>query len=286
MRYTGTTTMKRLALFIITGIALYVGASAPTAHAENTGLNASPSRITLSATRGQTKVVTLTVKNDTPNPMTIPIGVEEFSVNNATNKLSFKLPEYDWITTQSRSVTLQPGQDTPVRFTITVPDNAATREYYYALIASTKINQKTVRVASLVYLYIDGGGIERKNDITDVTVPPYVFVGRINYGFTIKNNGNIHSQTRSTARLSGLNSQTSDADSYQIILPGKSHRVEGQVPRPFFPGIYTLSYGFTDQSSKKTMTGAAQIIYIPPWSIAASVVFILATLWLWQKRSR
>ncbi|RYX79222.1 hypothetical protein EON76_00680 [bacterium] len=278
--------MKRLAATLIISLLLFLSPSAHAADDKMTGLNVSPSRSTLTAKPGETKTVNITVTNDSASPMTIPLTIEEFIVDSATNELDFKSPDFDWAVTKDRLLTLNPNQTRSVDFVFKVPQNAAAKEYYFALIASNQADNKTIRVASLVYLYVDGGKIDRKRELTHTTAPSFVFGGPIKYSFDIQNSGNVHAQTRSNAYLKGLSWYSSSPDTYQVTIPSRTNHVEGSVPQPFFPGVYTLTYGFTEEAAQKTTADTARIVYIPPWSIAALIVIVLAIIWTLQKRKR
>lgn len=278
--------MKRLAATLIVSLLLFLSPSAHAADDKMTGLNVSPSRTTLTAKPGETKTVNLTVTNDSAAPMTIPLAIEEFVVDKTSNELQFKNPDFDWASTKDNRLTLKPDQTKSVDFVFTIPQNAAAKEYYFALVASNQADQKTIRVASLVYLYVDGGKIDRKRELTHATVPTFVFGSPITYSFDIQNSGNIHAQTRSNAYLKGISWYSSSPDTYQITIPGRTSHVDGHVPQPLFPGIYTLTYGFTEEAAQKTTANTARIIYIPPWSIAALIVIILTIVWMLQKRKR
>lgn len=276
--------MKRLITILGLSLLTFFSPSAHAADDKMTGLNVSPSRSNLTARSGETKTIKLTVTNDSTNPMTIPLTVEEFLVDDATNELEFKRPDFNWASTKDNRLILTPNQTKSVDFTFTIPQNAAAKEYYFALVASNQADKKTIRVASLVYLYVDGGKIDRKSAIINTSVPTFVFGSPISYSFDIQNSGNIHAQTRSNAYLKGLSWYSSSPDTYQITIPGKANHVEGRVPQPFLPGIYTLTYGFTEEAAQKTTANTTRIIYIPPWSIAAVVAGILVAVWVLQKR--
>lgn len=184
------------------------------ASAASDGLKLSTSRQSISVKPGDSTATRLNITNESPRPMDVLLGVQAFIVDPATHAVNFSTPKETWVTPHLPRITLAPGASQEITYRIAVPAVASEQEYHFALVASTTIQQgdstRTLRVASLLYLYADGGHLRRSSDITDVKIPSFVVTGDIPYGFTIKNTGNIHIEARTTTQLQA--SQHTDTD--------------------------------------------------------------------------
>lgn len=284
--------MVRSIIVICVSLALIVS---PIAHAseatDDSELQVSSSRLSVSVKAGETKNIEITTRNKSIRPMEVQLQVKQFTVGDTPNDITFEKPQYDWVHARANVLSLEPNKSKTADYKIAVPTNAAEKEYYYALIASTTAGSttgsKTVQVASLLYLYVDGGNAAHISSVTDSRIPTISFANSIPYAFAIQNSGNIHLQASSSAQLRGWTWDTEDVRTNAIVLPERSRDIQGTFAAPFSPGIYTLTYGYTDQGTGKSTVLSAPIIYIPLWAIAASVLLLLITLWLWQRyRSR
>lgn len=217
--------------------------------------------------------------------MDVSLGVQAFIVDPATHAVNFSTPKETWVTPHLPRITLAPGASQEITYRIAVPAVASEQEYHFALVASTTIQQgdstRTLRVASLLYLYADGGHLRRSSDITDVKIPSFVVTGDVPYSFTIKNTGTVHIEARATIQLQA--SQHTDADNRFVIMPGEKKYMSGRLPAPFWPGVYTVMYGYTDQLNGSVVQESMPVIYIPLWALGVVVVFVLCSIWLVQR---
>lgn len=263
----------------------------PLAHADSatddSELQVSSSRLNVSIKAGESRNIEITTRNKSIRPMEVHLQVQQFTVDKTSHDITFEKPQYNWVHARATTLHLEPNQSKTADYQIKVPANAAEKEYYYALLASTSTGNtagsKTVQVASLLYLYVDGGNETHASSVVDSQIPIISFATSIPYAFAIQNSGNIHLQASSSAQLRGWTWGTSDVRTNTIVLPERSRDVKGAFAAPFSPGIYTLTYGYTDEGTGKSTVLSAPIIYIPLWSIATVVLLLLAALWLRQR---
>lgn len=170
-------------------------------------------------------------------------------------------------------------------FTLNIPKNAAEGEYYFAVFAGTKTTDKTVRAASLAYVYVDGGRTHYERAITDISFPTFSLNPVLDYSFSIANKGNIHSEVAARAYLVGLGTHTTSDTTYHIVIPNQSRRAEGVLKAHFLPGLYTVTFESHDSVSNTTTKSSRLFIYIPAWSIALTIVLLLSITWMVQSRS-
>ena len=274
---------------VLGGVSFLLCLTMPTAlHATSDGLKASSSRVELSLKAGEAKNTRIDVTNESTQSMKVRLQVKAFSVDPKTRVTSFHPSDYNWITPHTPTIELGPAEKREITYRTVIPSDAVEGEYYYALMASTTLKTgqttKTIQVASLMYLYVDGGNMRRTSDVIDSQIPSFAFGPTIPYKFTIQNTGNVHLPLHGTAQLQGSwwNSPTEQVRA--VIMPKQSREVDNAFIAPFMPGIYTLKYSYTDEATKTTTVKASPIIYIPVWVLAFWVLVGLIVVWLWQRR--
>lgn len=280
--------MLRIIIAICVSLALSASSFAYADEAtDDSELQVSSSRLSVSVKAGEAKNIEITTRNKSIRAMEVQLQVKQFTAGDTPSDITFEKPQYDWVHARANTLNLEPNKSKTADYRITVPTSAAEKEYYYALIASTTTGNaagsKTVQVASLLYLYVDGGNAKHVSSVTDSRIPTISFATSIPYAFAIQNSGNIHLQASSSAQLKGWTWGSEDVRTNTIVLPERSRDVQGAFTAPFSPGIYTLTYGYTDQATGKATVLSAPIIYIPLWSIAVMILLILVVLWLWQR---
>ena len=251
--------------------------------AASEGLEVSSSRINVQAESGQTRSLSYTVTNNSNSPIKVNLQVKQFSVDPNKETLRFTTPKYDWIEASKSTLSLAPNEKQPAQFTISIPQNAASQEYHFALIASTDIvsqeDTKTIQVAPLVYLYVDGKPIDRTTTIKADTRPGITMSSSIPYTFDIVNQGNIHLESDVSVTLKGPNWRQVINDQYKLVLPSQSRSIAGNVTAPYIPGVYTLTYTSIDDVTGKSTTTKRSVIIVPPWTISALILFVLVIIW-------
>ncbi len=270
-------------LLACTSLTTYAAPSSPDT---KSGLTVTPTRYELTKRAGSKTVGTLTVANNSTKTMDVSLKVREFTVDQHNQISKFSSPKYDWITLPTTHTALAPGKRAPMRYHLTIPSDAASGEYYFSVLASTtfkdETNSKTVQVASLIYLFVDGSQMQRTGTVTRAAVAPIALGSVIPYDFTVKNTGNVHTRLASYVRADGLGWHTRDTSVQQLLLPAHRHTFTSTLPAPFFPGIYTLSYGYTDSVSQQKIIHTTRFFYVPLWAIATLVLLILSGVWSWQ----
>lgn len=260
------------------------------AHADTSGLWMSSSRQTITSAAGNTTSARVKIANKTNNPMDVQLSVKSFNVDPQTRAVTFVDPRENWITPHIPQVALAPSQEQDITYRIAIPVTAEEKEYHFALIASTPIgsgqNTKTLRVASLLYLSIDRGHLARASTITAARVPSFALGSTIPYTFAINNTGDIHLDLQSNVQLQGQTWNSPVADQPAVVLPGESRTVSDRISAPLFPGVYTLRYGYTDETTGTKTLQVVPVIYIPVWSVGVLITLLLASAWFWQRRHK
>lgn len=260
---------------------------APTTHAKNKGLAVAPARLEMTVQAGQSSEGSIMVGNYTDKPLTVNLFVQRFAAVDYTYDFDFSSFDGSWILFEQPRLTLNPKEEKKVKFSVNAPDNLASGGHYFALTASADMSGnglgRIARVVSQLYLSV-GGEYKQSGTIGNGSVPFLVYNDKILFTFDAKNTGNIHYTAFFYGHLDGLFYSQSDQGVNHILLPGTTRRVGGAVSAPNLPGLYTLTYGYSTDYSKDIVTKKATILYLPPWSIAALVLLLLAIKWVWQKK--
>ena len=130
-----------------------------------------------------------------------------------------------------------------------------------------------LRVASLLYLTVDGDALSTASQLGGVTAPKILLEPVINYRYEAENTGNVHYVVSNVGQVSGFELRNGDKTQY-TLMPGTTRTVRESIAMPLLPGIYTLTYGFTD-AQEKPRTKTTTVVYIPLWSVAFMAVSLL-----------
>jgi len=252
------------------------------------GLSVTPSRQALNIAASKEKASYFTVANYTDKVMKVDLTVQEFSVSDLTYDYVFRKPDHEWVKMQLDQIYLQPKQSSKVFYNVTVPPRAKPGGYYFALFASTKVEESglpgTEQVASLLYLTVDGK-LVRTSVLQNDSVPWFVMGNEIPYTFNVKDTGNVYFTAYFYGKVNGLFSNQPMTGTSHVLMPDAIRTISGSVPTPILPGVYSLTYGYKVDFADVEIAKTKLVVFIPPWSIATLAFIILAVIWL-RQRSR
>ncbi len=272
-----------LAILAVTSIPLVAHAKDP----NDAGLAIAPVRQEMTVGAGKLSQGTFRVANYTDKKLKVSLSVQQFSAVDYVYDYQFTSPIKDWIVFEKTHVTLQPGQDKKVKFTVKTPNTTSPGGHYFALFASADMSgavvKRVARVTSLLYLSVEGK-LTKTGSIKDDIVPFFVYDKTIPYTFNIKNTGNVHYSAFLYGQLEGLFYDQPRVGVGHVLLPGTIRSVGGSIPAPFFPGLYKMTYGYKTDVSGDRVVKTTYIMYVPPWSLVALVFLLLCAKWLWQKK--
>lgn len=272
----------RLIIGVVVAVVMTV-AHAVSAHATNEGLYIAPLRQDVKLAAGTSQEGKFVVGNHTDKAMTVKLSVKRFSMTEFAYSYEFYEPTNDWVAFAVPTVTLQPGEQHTVDFSLRVPANEAAGGYYFTLIASTSVRTAvTVQAATLLYVSVDGG-LMRSIEIQDSKIPEFASAPSIPYQFDAKDTGNVYVNASFFASLNGRRDEAQ-----YTLLPDIPRRIAGSLPAPFWPGVYRVTYGFKAEYMTAEELRTATIIYVPPWVLMLGGAFLGAVLWLvvslWKRR--
>jgi len=262
----------------------------------------------LSLAPGQVHEDTVLVRNRGVEEITVDVWATD-AVTTPSGELGLLLAEDTprfagaWITPQVPQVTLAPGEETAVPFTVTVPGNEQPGDYLAGVVVSmpreetTSTGQRVLveaRVASRVYLRVPGE-LAPSMQVSDLTLtrdaPWWNFwSGETRLDFTLTNTGNARLVPQSSATVTGpLGTMRADVAAGPIpeLMPGDSLRASeltgfaDALVLPSVPawGVLTADLSVLGRLSvgPDAVRDTAEVTTLAvPWLPAAAVLLVLA----------
>lgn len=240
-------------------------------------ISVSPLRQSVAIDPGKTETMFIAVKNDVTSTVRITGEVEAFSIDEQTGRPVFGKsdPATAWITTADAAMTLRPGEEKNIPFTISIPAGTAPGGHYLGLFARAIRNggagEVGSRIGSLLFLYV--GGVIQETLTREVfsVKPNVIFFGPAEIFLQVKNNGTIHvapagAITVETASGRRVGAFPVNAEERKI-LPGERLREHAQFSLSWkdigqLHASVILHYGVTGQ----TLGDAATFWYLP-WQV-------------------
>lgn len=235
---------------------------------KNKGLFVTPVRefITVAPAASQQKSITLA--NNTDQPMTIDLSVEQFTVTDYAYDFHFKELTNDWIRLGRTQLELQPGKSTSVSYTVAPPQQAPPGGHYFSVFASATVQNgavaSKVRAATTVYVTVQGD-LALAGELKKVTLPTIAF-GDIPFSMDVKNTGNTHFFAYVVGEMQGSKSP----DVTHLLMPGTVRTIGSTIPAPLWPGVYAASVGYVTDDGKQ-VSHTQRVVYVPVWAICAGV---------------
>lgn len=219
----------------------------------------------------------------------VPIFAETVAKRSAAN----------WIKLAQEDVIVNPGETKEVKYTLTVPADAAPGgytaaiifqaqlpSYYFDLDASTRI---LPAVSVLAFFTVAGAGEITVDKVTieQLRVPPVVVSTPISLVANVKNDSTFFVQTDAEATIQNVVTKrvSSSKIGTVILLPEKSRKFITAFEQSFFPGLYSASINF--KQGDKTLVGSVKFVAIPwPFIITLLILAIAALGIAGRKRFR
>ena len=212
-------------------------------------------------TPGDTYTGNFAVVNPADNPIDFryTVSIKPFSVEGLDN-LSFTANgDYnqiiDWITLSRTEGIVSPNENQEVRFSISVPEDAAAGGQYAAILVKSEdymLDNERVdlrenyEASHLIYAEVAGETV-RKGTIENVRVPSFLFSGDITGSAQITNEGNVHSLATQTLQVTPLFSKeeayTNEEQPKETwIMPGNSVYTSTSWEHSPSVGVFRVAY--------------------------------------------
>lgn len=259
---------RSLRLILCISVALLLCVSwVPTTKAfsptKDKGLLITPLRKYVAIGAGKTYQDSVSIANITSQPMDVTMSYEQFTVANFSYDYQFMLPKENWVSLNPTHVKLAARENRKITYTITIPPKATPGGHYFTVLASTNLDGKMVRTATILYVTV-GGDLLKTSVIRNDVIPKVVLYGSIPFKFDVEDTGNTHFFIYVFGKLTGPFTMLDNSDTAHILLPNTVRSVGATIPAPIWPGLYTLTYGYKTEDGQQVVQ-TRHLVYIPPW---------------------
>lgn len=194
---------------------------------------------------------------------------------------------------------IEPNEVKKINFEINVPENAPAGGQYASVIVTMKNKEEkneqksdsnnsgasikeTWRVAHLVYAEITGDTV-RRGEISNVSVPGFLFSGNIKGTSEIKNTGNVHGDAKYKIQVFPLFSNeevysNEDNPATKTILPDRVYYSETVWEETPSIGIFNILYTVEFEGSEAQVS--KMVIICPIWLLFI-IIFVIVALIMW-----
>lgn len=290
---TQRTTSKLARLFF--GLALLLGltsfipqiASAQEVGPTDTGsiaLNPSIERLALKAGTSQTSK--LTVINDGSSPYTFVVYSRPFSVKDEEYTPQFEATTkytdiYQWISFETTSYKLNPGQRIEVPYTVHTPANAAPGGHYAVIFAETQPDstqaesvQRKKRVGAILQASVEGE-VTSSGRILDMTADFWQSTPPLRVSSKVENTGNIDFYAKVDTEIKDLFGTVKGKDSREyIVYPGTVRKIDVDWDKAAWFGVYSVSQ--TVKVLDETQSLSRYVLIMPRWLILLFGALLIA----------
>ena len=293
-----------LFVFLLSTFYFLLSTSALRAQETIRTMTITPPTAEFSLNPGQTTEGQMKITNDSPNPITFNVGVQDYIVVDtlgtpnilAPNTLNSKYSAASWIGVTPSKFTVKPGQKQVIDYFLQVPKNAKPGGHYAAAIytAETKGEAQTgsavtAQIGTLFYITVKGP-ISETATVSKFFANPFQEYGPVKILTQIKNNGDLHISPKGTIQISGLFFNKSEDLPTHNIFPETARDFENTVGKTLMLGRYKAvllaSYGV---NNNLPLT-ATLYFWVFPWRIALIIILLLIAIILggkyYRKRKR
>lgn len=243
-------------------------------------------------TEGQMKII-----NDSPNPITFSVNVQDYIVVDTLgtpnilppNTLNNKYSAASWIAVSPSSFTVNPGKRQVINYYVQIPSYAKPGGHYAAAIFTPKSEGGggsgavvTGQIGTLFYVTVNGP-ITENATVTKFFTDKFHEYGPIKILTQIKNMSDLHITPKGTLTVSGLFLNKSVELPTHNIFPETARDFENSVGSKLMIGRYKAvllaSYGVTNNLP----LSATVYFWVFPWRLFIIIVLLVIAVILGRK---
>lgn len=268
------------------------------------GIALSPMNQKIILVPGETYYGSFIVSNSVTNDEDISytVSVEPFYVDENYEIYYENNGDYnqivDWITLEKTEGDLSPNQVDEIAYRVDVPQTAPAGGQYAAIKITTNTPDDTIdgginivaRYGIAYIIYGDvAGETNRSGEITEMSVPGFMFSGNIAGSASVKNTGNVHATASYTLQVFPLFSDeevytNEETPQTKTILPDRTlYNETAWSETPMF-GIFNVVY--TVEFEGQTAQIKKMVIVCPLWLLFVIILAILLLIGYFVMRAR
>lgn len=243
-------------------------------------------------TEGQMKII-----NDSPNPITFTVSVQDYIVVDTVgtpnilppNTLNNKYSAASWIGVSPSSFTVLPGKRQVINYYVQIPSYAKPGGHYAAAVFTPKSEGGggtgavvTGQIGTLFYVTVNGDVTENAS-VTKFFTDKFHEYGPIKILTQIKNMGDLHITPKGTLTVSGLFLNKSVELPTHNIFPETARDFENSVGSKLMIGRYKAvllaSYGVANNLP----LSATVYFWVFPWRLFIIIILLVIAVILGRK---
>lgn len=267
-------------------------------YAAQFGITAYPVVIDLSGKPGDTLRFLIQFKNNTAEPITGNVKVQNFIIKDTAGATEMvpedqMQPDYGaaaWIKPDQSQITISANDYVAVNFTATIPEDANTCGTYAMPYfeydqpeeltqtgATSSTTQISARVGALVNIQLDVN-CKESAQIRDFSVPGFIEYGPVPVSFQIMNDGNIHVSPQGQVQLKNWFNKIVDTKKFdeKRIFPGTAKEYEVKVGGKYLFGRYTVDLNGT-YGTNGTLAYSSSL-WVVPWRLILIVALLIVII--------
>lgn len=258
------------------------------AEAKDSEMTISPTSQRFEIAPGETKSYSFNILNSAGDqPIDVTVSAQPYQVKNAAYEPDFvkETPRTQisrWITFETTTYRVQPGQKAEVRYTVTAPQDMPDGGQYAVLFAETNavapegsgVNTKK-RAGMLVYAR--ASGTARESSEASLKLPSLVELNGLAATAQIKNTGNVDFEANVSYEVKSLFGDTAfKGEKTATVIPDSTRDVSIEWPNKPLLGIYQAHMRVTHTG--QTTEQAVWVLAIAPATLLLIAVLIGAIL--------
>ena len=297
---------KRITMIVGVFAAILISSLPLTTMAYNT-MTISPPTQKLLLTPGETYTDSLTVSNSSNSDRGLKFEVkagsftqkkegsehgDDYGTVDVVSESNYNQIK-DWITINDESGTVAPGENKDISYTINVPDDAPAGGQYATIIVMDKTTSgggsgnvtidDDYQFASIIYAEV-AGETRTEGEISENSVPGFIFSSPLTAESMVKNNGNVHTDAEYTLQVWPLFSNeeictNEEKPETSLILP-ETERYHAQTCDLPAVGIFKAKqmvkiFGETSVVEKTVIVCPLWLLFIILFVIAAIIIWLI-----------
>ncbi|MGI5827889.1 MAG: WxL protein peptidoglycan domain-containing protein [Patescibacteria group bacterium] len=295
----------KLPLALISFLLTAILVSSPAQAQNSSALTVIPPKFELFGNPGDTISEKIRVRNESDEPMTYSILVEDFTTSGEEGHVVLEEGESDasyslakWIEPSTRDIILQPKEEQAFNFMINIPRNGEPGGHYASILFQTGADtdvpggaKVAQRVGTLVLLRVSGNVVE-KAILEDFSAPKYLEKGPVKLLARVKNESNTHIIPQGTIVITNIFGKKVAEIPLEgrNVLPGAIRKMETTWDQANVMGVFTATLIATYGQNKLPLTAATKFTVIPKMVLilgfvaAVAIVGFVLTLVVGRKR--